>query len=290
MTHVKPSRELSAAEIVNRSFGLYSTGFVYFFLPFLFAGIANGVFGWIVTSHLPSFPEPSTVPEETLRWLASHLGTIIGLLVLSGLVSWIVITVANGVAVKYTSDLLEKGEASLQESFNFAISRLPSLLAGGAITGILVFLGVLCLVVPGVIIAIMLALVVPVIIIEQKDALDSLGRSRRLTSNRWGKTFVLLFLVFVISVILGLVGNAIGDIFAPSKTFVSAIVSAFVQPIYPLSLTLLYYSMAAREGPLAPPSPPTAPPTFPLKFCPQCGEKLIPEAIFCPNCGKKVKD
>lgn len=96
-------------------------------------------------------------------------------------------TIAEGVVVKYASVFLEKGEAKLREAFNFTLSKLASLLAAGAITAILVVIGLILFVVPGIIMAIMFALVVPVIMIEQMGALESLSRSRGLVSKRWEK-------------------------------------------------------------------------------------------------------
>ena len=101
-----------------------------------------------------------------------------------GIVSWIANTIANGIAVKMTSDILEKGQANLGKSLSFTLSRLMSLLAVAIVTSILTIIGVICLLVPGIILAIMFSLVVPAIMIEGTGALDSLGRSRRPVGKR----------------------------------------------------------------------------------------------------------
>jgi len=162
----------------------------------------------------------------------------------------------SGVCVKCTSDLIEKGKASLGESFNFTAYRLPSLLIATLITGILVALGLLALIVPGIILYIMFYLVIPAIIIENIGAFDSLSRSRRLVSNRWLKTFVLALIVGLIIGIAVFVASLITAPLGIYSSLVGSVITAFVQPILPISLTVYYYSMLAKEQQRIPPPPP----------------------------------
>jgi hypothetical protein len=301
----KPTRELSVGEIISQSFNLYSTMFVPFYMLFLIAELVNTAFSKMVRFYfpLPKVPDITTAPpEEILQWFSAFVATLIVILALTFIVSWIVSTIANGMAIKYTADLLEKESASLQTSFNLTMLRLPSLLVAGIITGILILLGLICLIVPGIIIAIMFALVVPVIMIEQIGAMESLGRSRKLVSRRWGKTFATLLVVVIISIIVGLLAGAIGGLFGPASFLIESLITAFVAPVLPIASTFLYYSMAAKEaGPMAPPPPPPPPPTIlpaatpaptpttPLRFCLQCGRQIPADAKFCPYCGKEME-
>jgi len=176
---------------------------------------------------------------------------------LSGLVLWIVGTTITGVVIKNASDQIEKGTSNLGVSFNFAISKLPSLLVAQFVAGILIAIGMLLLIVPGIIIAIMFLLALPAIIIERKGTLESLGRSKKLVSKRWLKTFALLLVLGIIvlivngvAIVLAIPFNFIHPIINP---LVTNIISAFVSPIYPIAITYLYYAMVARENP--PPQP-----------------------------------
>jgi len=290
----KPTRELSIGEIINQSFNLYSVRFVYFFIPFLFAGLMNGTFNMVVYTYFP-LPQPPfeyTSPEELMSWLGSFIAAVIVVAALIGIVGWIVTTIINGVAIKYSSDLLEKGDANLFEGLNFTVTRLVSLLVVGVITGVLIIIGLICLIVPGIIIAIMFALVTPAIIIERVGALESLERSRRLVSHRWGKTFVVFLLISIIFGIISALANTVLSPLGPASSIITNLIEALIQPVLPIALTFLYYSMTAKEAQLAPtPSVPPAPvpTTTPLKFCSQCGYQIPFEAKFCPHCGKEIK-
>jgi hypothetical protein len=197
---------------------------------------------------VPAFSPPS-VAEQLWSWLWTYLGLIIASALATAIIAWIVGYIAQGIAVKFTSDILDKGHANLQTSFNFTISKLLSILAASIITGILIFLGLLALIVPGIILAIMFSLVVQTIIVEDTGALESLSRSRRLVSNRWLKTFVLLLVLYIILGIVSLIAGQIARPFGLVSSLVSNIITAFIQPILPIGLTLHYYSMMARIAP-----------------------------------------
>ena len=250
----KPLRELNLGEILGQTFNLYFSKFFLFFLPFLVAGVLNGAWGEVVSWIFPLPKEPDlTAPSDVLlSYLSSLLGVMVATLFLTLLVSWIVNTIVGGMTVKVASDVLERRSIDLSETLNFTVSRLPSLLGAGIVTGILIAVGFICLVVPGIILTIMFSLVVPAIVIERTGALESLSRSRRLVGRRWLKTFGLLLVVGIIILVATLIFSAVSSFFGPADWIVSSILGALVSPIYPIAVTLYYYSMVAREAPQEP--------------------------------------
>jgi len=258
----KPSWELSVGEIISLTFRLYASKFLQFFLPFLIAGLIMGLFSYAITSAFPLPEQPSVgiSYEELIRWSFAFFSTLIVITILSGLVSWLISTTTNGIAVKYASDRIEKGSSDLGFSFNFTVSKLPSLLVAQLVVGVLFGIGLILFIIPGIIVLIMFSLVTPAIIIEQKGAFESLGRSRRLVSNRWLKTFALLLILGLITMIVigvaQLLATPFSSIYPIIDKLITNILFAFVAPIYPIATTYLYYAMVAREIP-PPPPPPT---------------------------------
>ena len=256
----KPSRELSIEETLTYTFDIYSRNFIIFFIPFLIAGLISGILSVPILSHVSKISQIDFTGPPDVVWsqLWNFILTLLALVLLLGIISWIIGSVISGVCVKCASELIEKGKVSLGESFNFTVYKLPSLLIATLIAGILTVLGLLALIVPGIIIYIMFYLVIPAIMIENIGALDSLSRSRRLVSNRWLKTFVL---TLIVGLILGIAAFILNLIMAPLgiySSLVGSIITAFVQPIIPISLTVYYYSMLAKEQQriLPPPPPP----------------------------------
>jgi hypothetical protein len=260
----KPSHELSIGEILSLTFNLYSSKFLQFLLPFLIAGIIMGISTYAITSTFP-IPEPPAIPpspsttfyyEELVPWFFALISVIIVIGVLSGLVSWVVGTTTTGVVTKYASDQIEKGASNLSFSFNFAILKLPSLLVAQFVAGILFVIGLFLFVVPGIIIAIMFSLIIPAIIVEQKGAFESLGRSRKLVSNRWLKTFALLLVLGIIVMIVSGIASVLAIPFNSTHPIfgllITNIIPTFIGPVYPIAITYLYYAMVAREIPPPP--------------------------------------
>jgi hypothetical protein len=165
----------------------------------------------------------------------------------------------TGIVTKCASDQIEKSTSTLGASINFTMSKLPSLLIAQLVIGILTVIGLFLLFIPGIIITIMFSLIVPAIIVEQKGAFESLGRSRRLVSNRWLKTFALLLIlgiiVVVVTVVVNLLATPLNFTYPNSNLIITSIASSFVAPISPIALTYLYYAMVTKEIPPPPPPP-----------------------------------
>ncbi len=301
----KPLRELNLGEVLGQTFNLYFSRFFLFYIPFLVAGFFTGAWGWIVglTFRAPALPDPTAPPDVLLSYLFSLFGFMVVTFFLVVLVSWIVETIVGGMAVKVASDILESRSIDLSEAFDFTVGRLLSLLGAGIITGILIVIGLICLIVPGIILAIMFSLVVPAIVIERAGALESLSRSRRLVGGRWLKTFGLLLVIYLIVFVAGLIFGGISSVFGPADWIVSSALGALVSPLLPIAVTLYYYSMVARKQPPSPPPPPPptqeTPPATPVAgpsppepsakiHCVYCGTKNRPDAVFCQSCGRKI--
>jgi len=296
----KPPRVLSAAEIIDRSFSLYSQRLLEFFAPFFLAGILYGLIRHVTGLFLPPVILPQKLNERFFEWLMSYLGVLVGATSALGITFWIISTIVSGIVTKYASDLLEKGDSSLTAAFNFTIHKLAPLLVAGLISGVLMILGVICFIVPGIIVAVMFSLIVPVIIIEDRGAFESLERSRRLVDKSWWKTFTVLLLILLVTGLLSIIGESVSIFFGPFGDVASTLVAALIQPIYPLALTYLYYSMCTKEEkliqpisykPTVMPMPSAQPPAVPEppRFCIYCGQELPADSAFCPNCGKRIR-
>ena len=248
-------RELSIGEILTQTFNLYSRNFAQYPVPFLIAGFLTGLVTIAVRLAIV-IPGPPANPTSQLllAWFPTFIVASMTSLFLSGIVGWIANSFTTGITIKFTADMLEKGQANLQASFNFTLTKVFYLLAASIITGILIVLGLIALIIPGIIFALMFSLVNPVIMLEGTDILGSFSRSRVLVANRWLKT---LGLMFIVGIIVATVNGVAAIITAPLgivSPLISGVLSAFITPIIPIALTLYYYSMKARTLPPPPQS------------------------------------
>ncbi len=285
------SKELSISEVVSKTFELYRRDFLKYVILFAVVEAIIGVFTTLVRRAitLPVLSANAT-PQEVLNWAPGFFGALISLIVLTVIVTWVFFPVAFGSAVELASEQIEKERADLEASVRFTISKLILIWAVSLVAGIIVALGLIALVVPGIILGTMFSLALPVVMIESPGVLESLGRSRKLVSRRWLKT---LALIIVFGIIVGIASAIVGVISGPfgvASTVVSSILSAFYLPVIPIALTVYYYSNAARIAPPQMSQVPVTPAPIAqtgMKFCPNCGAQLASTAAFCAKCGTK---
>ena len=249
--------ELSVGEILTQTFNLYSRNFAHYPVPFLVAGILTGLATMAVrlVIVIPGVPADPTY-QLLLTWFPTFIAASMTSLFLSGIVGWITNSFTTGITIKFTSDMLEKGQANLQTSFNFTLTKVLYLLAASIITGVLIVFGLIALIIPGIILALMFSLVNQVILLEGTGIVGSFSRSRVLVSNRWLKTLVLMLIVGIIIAIVNGVVAIITTPFGIVSPLISGVLTAFITPILPIALTLYYYSMKARtQSPMPPPPP-----------------------------------
>jgi hypothetical protein len=287
------TRELSLGELVTKTFELYRRDFSKYLILFVVVEAIVGVLSTLVRRAIvmPAALPANSTPQQLLNWLPGFFGAVVALIALTTLVAWVFYPISLGGAVKMASDEITTGKADLMASVRFAVSRIVWLWAVGIVVGIIVSVGFIALLVPGLILSIMFSLVFPVLMVEG-TGFGSLGRSRQLVSKRWLKTFGL---VILFGIVIGIAAALVAAVTAPlglASTIVGDVVSALYIPLIPIALTVYYYSNAAR---IAPPqtgraqAPPRVEARVGMKYCSSCGTEIGYAATFCPACGAKQR-
>ncbi|MGA2309583.1 MAG: hypothetical protein ABSG57_08560 [Candidatus Bathyarchaeia archaeon] len=251
----KPQTELSVERTVSETFDLYFKNFATLFIPMLIAYLISGGIGAALarfyTSSIP--PVPTTgVLEDVTNWISKYLSTLIAVALVAGLIGWIIDVIAYGTVIKCSSELIENNRTSLKGAVRFTARKLPSLLAGAILLAIMIGAGLIAVIIPGIILGLMFSLTVSAIMIENVGAIDGLSRSRKLVSHRWLKTFAILLIMGIIVIVVSGIANLIASPFGGYGWVLSSIITAFIAPILPITLTVHYYSMRAKEQPAAP--------------------------------------
>src|SRR6266567_828671 len=286
------SHELGLGEVISKTFAVYRRDFAKYFVLFAVVGVIVQVVTTLAQQAivLPTLPLNPT-PQQRSTWFSAIFGALFLLIGVIFVVNIVFSTIAEGSAIKLASEEITKGQVNFGASIRFAVSRLLSIWALSIIVGILVLLGFIALIVPGIILAIMYSLALPVLLIENKGVTESMGRSRQLVSHRWAKTFgtflVLGIIVLISSLIFGAITAPLGII----GPVVNGILSALYQPLFPILMDVYYYSNLARISQPPPgqmPMGPTATFQAGMKPCPTCGTQNITSATFCTKCGARL--
>lgn len=185
-----------------------------------------------------------------LGLLLSMLGSVlnfVGLYLLQGMVVKAAVNGFNGKATAF-------GDA-----FSVGVQNFFPLLGFAIVASVGMTLGLILLVVPGVILAVMWSVGAPVVVVEKRGVLASLQRSRELTKGyRWsvlGLLVIYLILSWIIGAAIGGVSLATGGTFAGGTPNLA--VNLITQPLVNIlsgvvaaaGVASLYYELrSAKEG------------------------------------------
>jgi hypothetical protein len=234
------------------------------------------------------------------------------------LITVVVTLIVAGAYPSLVQEALAGQPLNVTRSLRQAAGKFWSLLVAAIIVGVLVSLGLLAFIVPGIIFACWWAYTVPSIMLEGRGALDGMSASRAFGRDKKWSTFVILLAIIIVAIIIGVVeavvslgsplaGRVVGSILSvPLQAWASVIFSYIYLTYGPSSTTPAVDSATLGMGPgTIPPTPPPggavgqAPQLQPTpgtltgapgekRFCPSCGSPITPDARFCPSCGRPV--
>ena len=184
---------------------------------------------------------------------------------------------ATAAVVKLQLDAYLGRPHDIRESLEFAFGRhrLLSLFWIAIITGVMVTVGLILLIVPGVYLIVALSVSVPVLILEGQRGMAAISRSMSLVSGRWWPTcgrIVIGAIIYVVAYfIIGGIGGAIthattnATLFFVINGLVSALVSIVLAPFIAALINVIYVDLRVRkeavnEQVLLAGAPPSEPP------------------------------
>jgi hypothetical protein len=245
-------RPMSLGELLDRTFFLYRKHFVLFVaiiaLPHLVL-LAYQLLG-VAVNH----GTPATMSLLGVVWL---LG--------SAVVSLGAVAASQGATVVAVSKVHLGKEITIAESFAGMKGRILYIALIMIGVGIGIGIGFIFLIIPGIILALMWALTIPVAVLEDKGLRDAVSRSSELTKGNRGRIFVIYFLFIVLTYIVFMLWEmpilaAIGvfshagrpmanppvwtQVAIPVGTFLS---QCLVSPLMTIALSLVYYDQRVRK-------------------------------------------
>jgi len=174
-------------------------------------------------------------------------------------------TLYQGMVVGLVSDVQDgRRDSSIEDLVRATGPVILPLIGAGLLAGLAIGIGLLLLVVPGLILLTIWAVIAPVIVVERTGVIEAFGRSRELVRGNGWQVFGVIFTVFVITIIagiiLGVIGVAISDT-AGARIIFNAIASTVTAPIGALVAAVIYFRLRtlAQSAPPAPPAPPAEP-------------------------------
>jgi hypothetical protein len=183
--------------------------------------------------------------------LLSTLGAFGGFL--SAIVTFAGLFLVWGALVTAVDDVRDgKVDLSVQDTFRASSDRLGHVALAGFILAIIVVIGLILLIVPGLIAMTWLFAVVPVVVLEKKDFATAFSRSIELVKGHAWQVFVLILLVvlivLIVNLIVGLILGAAGPPFWLNTLIRSIVANVLVAPFLACALTLGYFVLRDLEA------------------------------------------
>ena len=140
----------------------------------------------------------------------------------------------------------------VEASYRWALRRFPSVLLVSIMVAVVVTIGFALLVIPGIILLVLLAVSVPVVVVEDLKGTQALARSWNLTKGHFWHVFgVGLVALLIVGVVTGII-SSFGDSNLTARLILQIAGQILVGPFSALVTVLLYFDLRARVELLTP--------------------------------------
>ncbi|UCC95791.1 MAG: hypothetical protein JSW40_03340 [Candidatus Omnitrophota bacterium] len=256
-------RPMEIGDILDSAFRLYKNNFakfIHIMAPIYILGFIAGVIYQqaIATLGLPG------------RGAALNIGfgvVGVGFSALFGLISWILKFVAVGALVHSVSASYLGEDIRYNEAYKRVWRQFWPLVGVGFLAGLMIFIGKVMLIIPGIVLAVFLSLVAHVMVLEKEGVGGSIGRSFELVAYSFWKTFLVCLVAYVIILVVSGAAYLPFFIWGMIRSFsigsmhqfqyplgiqilqiaITNFIELLTAPFWMVALTLLYYDIRIRK-------------------------------------------
>ena len=222
---------------ISQEFKQLATAILYFVFPLLLlSSIAMTVYSIKSNEMMHSFAESGA--KDPLA-VFTMMGSLSGYIVLTMAISLAAYAMMMSAVYGYIKLFIQHGSQGFTMNDVWAqISKnFFSFLVATFVTGLVVALGFVLCIVPGIYLGVALSIVLCIMIFEEKSFVDAFGRSMRLINKSWWQTFAVIIITTIIIYMLMLL-FAIPNMLMGFKSYFTNIRSG--QPMF-TDLPISYY-------------------------------------------------
>ena len=188
---------------------------------------------------------------QSLSDLTKNCTTSFGRSILIGAIGWFIAIAIQqlllGALTRGAAGALIGRDVDVSASYQYAFSRLGPLIGLAILIAIVVGVGFILLIIPGIIFLVFLAVSVPAFIIEGLGVTDSMSRSWKLVSGSWWHTLGVILVAAIIAGVINGILTAIGGNTFFGVWILSAIAQIITAPFVALVSVVLYVDLRARH-------------------------------------------
>ncbi|HET9698374.1 MAG TPA: glycerophosphoryl diester phosphodiesterase membrane domain-containing protein [Terriglobales bacterium] len=243
-------RPLTTGQLLDRTFQTYRQNFV------LFVGISAFPITCMLVLQIAILMVTRNLERSPIIAGLITLGLALAMMV----VNIVATAISTGATTFGVSDINLDKPTSISACFSRVRGRIGSIAYASFGFGLIVGLGLILLIAPGVYWAGKYGLAVPSVVLENLTGSQSFDRSAQLTKNSIGRIVVIYFLTLILTLSVSLGVGMLVTATAPNlaksagtltaaifNQVVSSIISVLILPIMSIALTLAYYDQRVRK-------------------------------------------
>ena len=251
-------RALGVGEILDVSIKVYLKHFLTFVKIAAFVVIPVGILNLLVV--ISTLPEGTIAVDGQLRFPSdAGIGEFLAGSVITAILGAIAGLLATGATFKALAEAYLSHPPSAGESLRYAARRLHSLLWLTILFSLVVAIGTLLLIIPGIYLGVSLAVVIPALMLENLKGGKALRRSYGLVRGRWWPTFgvVILGWFLIPAIVGGIIGFAfqvalVATVDSPTavvglSTLGQVLSSVFTTALQAAVIVVLYFDLRVRK-------------------------------------------
>ncbi len=262
-------RPMSIGDILDRTFRLYRSHFMPFFLVMLVVQAIGYVLG--LAWQLSFFSDIRSLEQRPDAVGVALIGSF-GMLLPVAFIAFVLNQIGLGTLTAAVSAAFLQQEVSMRQAFGAVRDRLGRLLGAAMLNSLIIWLGLMLCVIPGIYFALWYLLVGQVVVLENLGPTAALRRSKELmrvktdrgfAKHNYTKAGVILLITFalgavvsgLVSVPFGILQAVTGPRHAPSpfdamhllQGVLTMMVEAAVAPVGRIAMILFYYDIRIRK-------------------------------------------
>lgn len=183
--------------------------------------------------------------QRALAGAGIAFGSLLVFSTLSGLVSLL----AHGMTVAMANDAVQGQPVTLKTGWDRVVERAVPLVVASVILGLLVGIGLVLLVLPGLLIGFFLMFTLTAVIVDGKDAFSALKTSFQVVRSNFGAVFVLFLVMIALAFLVGIANSILGLI--PVLGWLASVVLSSLFGGF-LGVFVLQAYLTLRESPETP--------------------------------------
>ena len=205
VTAPPPTAGISLGDAFTRALNVCTSDPI-IFIPMIISGILSAILTFILKGALLTPFRYGMRPTTMFGY---------GLSIVVGLIIFVISLIMSGWTVSMVKQKLEGLTVDLNTSFSYTLERLVSLIVAAILVAIIVGIGLVLLIIPGLIALILLIASTQAIIIENAGGIDALKMSYEFARKNFMDMLIFVIITAIVTAILmfiPLIGSLLSDV------------------------------------------------------------------------------